>query len=396
MAISFVDDGKSLTSVPYYISPHPRLFLAESRTTPISKRQTIVSSIVLVSNIFSMRVPNILFVLAWISLSACVSASNPQQRHNLAPSSRKVRATGVLKTSRNVTHGGTRKLAPDQTFTLSGPNATITYDFGQMTAGYPTILFKDAKCSGKTCSTIELPGFNCSSPCQGLGVAFSESLQGVGYASDLSVLYSHVDGTLYIPMVKGSYSVPSQWARGSFRYLTLSLGPKTSPDTSVKLQLSHVYFTAQPNNPRLDDYSGYFHSSDDLLNRIWYAGAYTLQLSTVSANSSIQRSYLGQASGWANNAQANGLGPNEVMLTDGAKRDRNGWAGDLAVATNVALVSNNKDNLASVRNALKTCFVLQDADTGYFPYAGSPFGDFFLSVGAGKRAQFGHGVDPCC
>ena len=197
-------------------------------------------------------------------------------------------------------------------------------------------------------------------------------------------------------MVKGSYSVPSQWARGSFRYLTLSLGPTTSPDTSVKLQLSHVYFTAQPNNPRLDDYSGYFHSSDDLLNRIWYAGAYTLQLSTVSANSSIQRSYLGRASGWANNAQANGLGPNEVMLTDGAKRDRNGWAGDLAVATNVALVSNNKDNLVSVRNALKTCFVLQDADTGYFPYAGSPFGDFFLSVGAGKRARFGHGVDPCC
>ncbi|PVH77130.1 glycoside hydrolase family 78 protein [Cadophora sp. DSE1049] len=274
------------------------------------------------------------------------------------------------------------KAGPGSNFIWSGPNATVTYSFGQMTAGYPTLLFKDATCSGQPCSKVELPGFNCSSPCQGLGVAFSESLQGVGYASDLSVLYSHVDGTLYIPMVKGTYSIPNQWARGSFRYLTLSLGPTTSPDTRVKFQLLHVYFTAQPNTPQLDDYSGYFHSSDDLLNRIWYAGAYTVQLSTVSANSSIQRSYLGQASGWANNAQANVLGPNEVMLTDGAKRDRNGWAGDLAVATNVALVSNNKDNLASVRNALKTCFVLQDAITGSFPYAGSPFRDFFLSVGA--------------
>ncbi|KAH7374176.1 Six-hairpin glycosidase-like protein [Cadophora sp. MPI-SDFR-AT-0126] len=310
-----------------------------------------------------MRVPNIFFVVAWAATSTCYSAPNPQQRYNLAPSSRLVKATGILRTSGNVTYDATAKSAADQTFTLSGPNATITYDFGQMTAGFPTILFKHATCR--------------------LGLAFSESLQGVGYASDLSVLYSHVDGTLYIPMAKGSYSVPIQWARGSFRYLTLSLGHTTSPNTRVKLQLSHVYFTAQPNNPRLNDYTGYFHSSDDLLNQIWYAGAYTIQLSTVSANSSIQRSYLGQASGWANNAQAKGLGPQDVLLTDGAKRDRNGWAGDLAVATNVALVSNNKDNLASVRNALKTCFILQDATTGYFPYAGSPFGDFFLSVGAG-------------
>lgn len=42
-----------------------------------------------------------------------------------------------------------------------------------------------------------------------------------------------------------------------------------------------VNCTAFPSSRNPRAYTGYFESSSDLLNRIWYAGAYTLQLNTI-------------------------------------------------------------------------------------------------------------------
>jgi hypothetical protein len=159
-------------------------------------------------------------------------------------------------------------------FQLEGPNALVTFDFGQMVAGIPTptINIENSTCSGLPCTSLELPSFTCGGDCNGLGVAFSESSVYAGPASDNSVLFTHSDGTLYMPMVQGSYPPPSKWARGSFHYLTLSLSPNTTNLTTITLQLSHVSFTAAPTQDNLREYSGWFQSSDDLLNQILVCG----------------------------------------------------------------------------------------------------------------------------
>ena len=64
----------------------------------------------------------------------------------------------------------------------------------------------------------------------------------------------------------------------------------------VRVRVDHVR-----SRPR--DYTGHFLSSDSQLNRIWYAGVYTLNLNQVT-------------------------GANPVII-DGAKRDRKIWSGDL-------------------------------------------------------------------
>ncbi|MGW7239312.1 hypothetical protein [Streptomyces sp. NPDC054804] len=71
--------------------------------------------------------------------------------------------------------------------------------------------------------------------------------------------------------------MPTTQLRGGFRYLTVFL------DTSGWVDLKGVSlgFTAAPGKSDPADYPNYFHSSDDLLNRIWYAGAYTVQLDTT-------------------------------------------------------------------------------------------------------------------
>ena len=60
----------------------------------------------------------------------------------------------------------------------------------------------------------------------------------------------------------GNYSAPFQYQRGAFRYLTLSLA------NPGNLTLSDLFinFAASPGTD-LRDYSGYFHSNDELLNR---------------------------------------------------------------------------------------------------------------------------------
>lgn len=85
-----------------------------------------------------------------------------------------------------------------------------------------------------------------------------------------------------------------------FQYLTL-----TSPGT-LTLSRVGIKFSAYRATP--DKYQGYFVSSDDQLNKIWYAGAYTAQLCMTPAGS------------------PDSLQP---LILDGAKRDRLVFLGDL-------------------------------------------------------------------
>lgn len=322
------------------------------------------------------------FIFLCVFGAARAATDNPQS-YIYSPSSRTIQPRSVFRTTGNVT--ATPRVGaftPNSTFFLTGPNASITFDFGRLIAGVPTINFIQSKCLGGACSSFGLPSLSCSGLCQGLAIAYSESARFIGISSDNSTYYSTADGTVYVPMAAGSYTLPFKWGRGSMRYLTLSLGGNISLRTNVELQFSHLYFTAQPNVPesQLGHYTGYFSSSDDLLNRVWAAGVYTLQLCTIGANTSVEHLYILSGSGWAQNSAVKGLDPPSVFIADGAKRDRNPWPGDLDVAAKSIFVSQNINNLEALRNSLFAIIELHDPLSGYFPYAGSPLGNVFALI----------------
>ena len=127
-----------------------------------------------------------------------------------------------------------------------------------------------------------------------------------------------------------------------------------------------IHFTPAPTLSDLRAYRGSFRSNDDLLNRVWYAGAYTVQMDTIDPLQG--KVWPAVPSSWLNNGVS---GSGATILVDGAKRDRWVWPGDLGISGLTAYVSTG-DTL-SVTNDLNTLFAHQ-ASNGGLPYAG-PEGD---------------------
>jgi hypothetical protein len=129
---------------------------------------------------------------------------------------------------------------------------------------------------------------------------------------------------------------------GGFRFILLTLN---TPGT-LTLSGASVDFQAYRATPR--DYRGWFLSSDDELNRMWYSGAYTVQLNMKPAG-------------------LNGLP--EARIYDGAKRDRSIWTGDLLVQGPTIVNTLGDVGAAYLRSSLDVLFATQRAD-GALP--GSP------------------------
>ena len=263
---------------------------------------------------------------------------------NLSPTSRTVlptaiyRSTGTVANPQNVLSGLATR--------ITGANSSLTLDFGKEVGGLATLTFGAASDGG-----------------QQLGLAFSESSLFVGNDSDTSATHEgRGDGALTAAApANGAYTMPAQYLRGGFRYLTVFLR------TSGWVDLTRVTlnFTAAPGKANPADYANYFYSNDNLLNRIWYGGAYTVQMSTIAANQG--RAWPAPATLW-NNAAVAGVGT--AVLSDAAKRDRNVWPGDLGIATPTAYASTNE--MESSRNALTTIYNMQNT-SGELPYSGPPF-----------------------
>lgn len=135
-----------------------------------------------------------LVVVAIICLSDFIMANpfpGPWQRYIHSPESRTVYPKSIYRTQGNVSDAEAM-LNPQSTkgALLQGGNSFITLDFGQMTAGILTVRF------GKGVSIA-----NHDNPQELVGVAFSESEQFVGIASDDSNdFHTSWDGTLMIPV----------------------------------------------------------------------------------------------------------------------------------------------------------------------------------------------------
>jgi hypothetical protein len=135
----------------------------------------------------------------------------------------------------------------------------LTFDFGKEVGGIVTVTYS-AEGSGS------------------LGLAFTEVKNWTGEWSDDSNGSFDPEGALYANTAttsNGNYTILDAKLRGGFRYLTLFT--ETAGNLSISITDIVLEITYQPAWSNLQAYQGYFSCSDDLLNRIWYAGAYTFK-----------------------------------------------------------------------------------------------------------------------
>ncbi|KAI1257846.1 hypothetical protein MGN70_000890 [Eutypa lata] len=195
---------------------------------------------------------------------------------------------------------------------LQGSQKGVYFDFGSEVGGIITIEFEVLSVTHK--GTIAL--------------AFAEARDWIGPVSDSSSgNYGREDGALrhsFFAPGKHTYVVPDKKLRGGFRYMTLVV---QGNGASIRVKNVSLEISFQPTWSNLRAYRGYFHSSDDLLNKIWYSCAYTLQLSAVHPETG--RAWPSPGKEWHNNGN---IGPGHTINIDGAKRDRTVWPGDMGVA----------------------------------------------------------------
>jgi hypothetical protein len=257
----------------------------------------------------------------------------PWQTDFFAPATRSVRPRRILSLS----DGRVQSQFPGPA-TLAENGSALVFDF-----------------------TIEVGGivrinYTASGPGQ-IGLAFSEAKNWIGEWSDSSNgKFKGPDGAIYANVETAGpnrYVMEDRHLRGGFRYMTLFLKtPRNSPTTVINITDIKLELSIQPTWSYLQAYQGYFHCSDELLNKIWYAGAYTLQTNSVPVHTGRKVPML--TTGWANNAT---MGPGTTILVDGAKRDRAVWPGDMGIAVPSAFVSTG--DLESVKNALQVMFDYQ-------------------------------------
>lgn len=287
------------------------------------------------------------------SLLLGAAHSIPYTEYILAPSSRTVSPVSIYQVAGTVDNA--QGLTGNSTATFRGSsqgNSSVTFDFGVNIAGQ-----------------VSLTAGNSTDPGAAIWLTYSESSLWVSsYASDaVSDIGLDEPIPLYVGQGPGIYTVDRVYARGGFRYLTLV----NNGTGDIDLTGVSVYFTAAPTQD-LQAYTGYFHSNDELVNRIWYAGAYTNQLCDIDpkhgdALVNAQETISQPLQPWYYNYTITN-GSN--CLVDGAKRDTLVWPGDMFISG--PAVAYSTFDLEAIRNSMEALLVLQTAE-GILPYVGVPF-----------------------
>lgn len=280
--------------------------------------------------------------------------------YNLSPASRTVRPVAVYATTG--TAEGAASLTSRHgsgTARLTGTGSSVTLDFGREVGGFVALtLARDSDAD-------QIIGLTYSELSTYAGPSASDGSNG-GTNNEPAVQYAappgtRVDTSKDTPVAgAGEGAGPASQQRGGFRYLTVvneTAGTVALTDATVRV-------TFAPNARDLRAYPNYFYCDDDLLNRIWYAGAYTVQTNIIASDEG--RVWGPPDVGWANDARVGELG--NTVLVDGAKRDRTVWPGDLGVSVLTDHVS--LGDLDTVRSALQTLYNHQDPASGALPYAG--------------------------
>ncbi|KUJ20790.1 bacterial alpha-L-rhamnosidase domain protein [Mollisia scopiformis] len=305
----------------------------------------------------------ILFSFLSLLLAAHLTTAIPYSKYILAPSNRTLHPASIHRINGTITNASSLLSNSSTTgHATFHPNSSITFDYLQNIAG-----------------VVSVTVLSSTSPDAFIGLTYTESSLWINKQASDATAPAGLDEVLWLPVGKGpgTYTVERWHERGAFRYLTLV----NNGSASVVVESVVTNFTAAPLQD-LRDYKGYFHCDDELLNRIWYAGAYTNQLCNIDPYHGDAQVHFGditfnetinlpQTNTWYNNITITQGGSCTV---DGAKRDRLVWAGDMAVSMPSIFVSTN--DLGAVKNSLDSLLALQNASTGMFPYAGYPFNEF--------------------
>jgi hypothetical protein len=234
---------------------------------------------------------------------------------------------------------------------------SITLDFGKVVVGYPKISFV---------------GASANHP--GIRVAFSETKQYLTDTSDFTRSDngdSITPGTdqIAVPQAASNWTDTNGCKDGTkvcsdglhgFRYMKISLdalaadAPDTSAYGTVKISGVSLDFTAYLGT--VSSYKGSFESSDNALNQYWYDASYTNELITDTFRSTDVDPR------GADSPTLDG----KVVLTDGAKRDRDPYVGDIAVSGRTDYLTH--DVGAAAGNVLADLADHQRAD-GWIPPA---------------------------
>ncbi|MFG2657379.1 alpha-L-rhamnosidase C-terminal domain-containing protein [Streptomyces sp. NPDC048425] len=246
---------------------------------------------------------------------------------------------------------------PDAVDPIVAPSVTL--DFGKVVVGYPMVDFASA--SGNH---------------PGVRLAFSETLQFLTDRSDFTrndQAGGASKGTdqFAVPAGGAKWTDKKGYASGGdkvyadglhgFRYLKITLdalpsdAPAAQPWGTVAVDAVSLDFTAYLGTP--ESYRGWFLCSDEELNRYWYGASYTNELvvDTFRADDVDPRG--------AFSASLDG----KLVLHDGAKRDRDPYVGDVAVAGRTLYLTHD-DAAEAARNVLADLAEHQRAD-GWIPPA---------------------------
>jgi alpha-L-rhamnosidase len=220
--------------------------------------------------------------------------------------------------------------------------ATLTWDG---TGAAPSILLDYGKEVGS------VPHFSISAVVPPLGAltvtmraAYSEARKFMTATGDTSEfpVRRYEDFQLAAPG-----EVTSQTLQGGFRFQLITL------TSAGSVSISAVGARVEFENAAPSDYQGWFASSDALLNRIWYSGAYTVQTDMAPPGTQY-----GNSTPW---------------ILDGAKRDRAVWSGDVFVQGPTTYMSLGSKGSPYLRGALNSIGLYQQPD-GATPGAVGLFG----------------------
>lgn len=217
---------------------------------------------------------SVLALLTWAFAGSATAATSTTpwpaapdwQSYVQTPSSATVCPTAVVSTSGGVTGAQNLVCGASGTATLTmasgGATPSIVLDYGKITGGVP--YFDVTAESG--------------SPT--LQAGYSQSLPYLTPTGDAAAPWAEGDPVRHDAYtVSAPGTITARFEQGGERYEQITL---TSPGT-VTLGAAGLHYIADRTGA--DGYQGYFVSSSDQLNKIWYDGAYTAQLDSVPTGS---------------------------------------------------------------------------------------------------------------
>ncbi|TIA60441.1 Six-hairpin glycosidase [Aureobasidium pullulans] len=291
--------------------------------------------------------------VALTTLLSSSAAAVPYAEYILAPSQRDLSPVKVHHANGTVINAAGVTTSGSGGATFYSVSA-VTYDYTKNIGGLVSFIVSSSSDSE-----------------QYIGISYTESSLWISPDGSDATQNIAIDETLWFKITgPGNYSVEPLHDRGGFRYLNVY------HNTTGNVTLSHLqtYFTAMPHFPDdgIGEYTGYFHSNDEKLNRVWYAGAYTDQLCTIpstAGNSLVDLDATDPNTPtvwWSNSTLTNG----SSAFTDGPKRDKLVWPGDFAISVPGVFLST--DDAITVKLSLQQLFASQNATTGALPWFAQP------------------------